>query len=170
MKKKKYILSTAQKERNKVTRALVKANRTPEETEEFRLKDLANVLKWAKENPEKYKASKANWYQNNKEEEKAKSAKWKKDNPGYRSPCLVEADLGYFAVYAIDDYIGTGAAYCGYSSNLYSRMIVHRHHGRLNTESHRILQCFRTKEQAMAFERIKHNEGYHGDCRTETNT
>jgi len=170
IKKLDYVLSTAQKERNKVTRALVKANRTPEETEEFRLKDLANAKRWAEENPEKHKASNDNWRKNNPDKVNASSAKWKKDNPSYRSPCLVEADLGYWVVYSIPNYNDTGDAYCGYSSNLYSRMAVHRSHGRLNTESHRILQCFRTKEQAMAFERIKHNEGYHGDCRTETNT
>ena len=169
MEKKKYILSTAQKERNKVTRALVKANRTPEELIEFRLKESANSKRWAEENPEKYKASNTNWRKNNPDKDKASRDKWKKNNPGYRSPKLVEADLGYWAVYSIPNYNDTGDAYCGYSSNLYSRMAVHKNLGRLNTESHRILQCFRTKEQAMAFERIKHNEGYHGDCRTEIN-
>ena len=164
-----YVLSTAQKERNKVTRALVKANRTPEETEEFRLKDIANSKRWVEENPEKYKASNDNWRKNNPDKEKASRERFKEKYPDYRSPILTESDLGYWAVYSIPNYNGTGDAYCGYSSNLYARMTVHRSHGRLNTESHRILQCFETKEQAMAFERIKHNEGYHGDVRTATN-
>jgi len=170
MKKKKYILSTAQKERNKVTRALVKANRTPEETEEFRLKDLANVKRWVEENPEKHKASKDNWRKNNPDKEKASRERFKEKYPDYKSPIITESDLGYFAVYAIDNYNDTGDAYCGYSSNLYARMIAHKSLGRMNTDTHRVLQCFETKEQAMAFERIKHNEGYHGDSRTETNT
>jgi len=169
MTKKKYILSTAQKERNKATRALVKANRTPEELIEFRLREIANFKRWAEENPEKHKASKDNWRKNNPDKEKEYRANFKEKHPDYRSPIIIESDLGYFAVYAIDNYNDTGDAYCGYSSNLHTRMAIHRHHGRLNTDNHRVLGCFRTKEQAMAFERIKHNEGFHGDCRTATN-
>ena len=118
------------------------------------------------------------WYKENTEKSKENTIRFREKNPGYVPPCVKENpsnygkkdDLGYIAVYAIDDYNGTGDAYCGQTGNLYKRMSLHKSHGRLNTETHRILQCFETREQALVFEKIKHNEGFHGDSRTETNT
>ena len=130
MEKKKQTYTPEQDERRRFTRALAKANRSPEQI----VKDEAK--------------------------RQIQIAKRKKNHPGYRSPCT--EDLGYFAVYAIDNYNGTEASYCGQTGNLYNRMLGHKSYGRLNTESHRILQCFRTREQAMAFEAIQHEAGYHG--------
>ena len=70
--------------------------------------------------------------------------------------------LGYFCVYIIPNYMGTGDHYCGQTGNLYARMTAHRSVGRVNTENHRVLGCFRTREQALAFEAIQHEAGYHG--------
>ena len=110
------------------------------------------------------------WYKENTEKSKENTIRFREKNPGYVPPCVKENpsnygkkdDLGYIAVYAIDNYNGTEASYCGQTGNLVNRMKTHRQHGRLNTESHRILGCFRTREQAMAFEAIQHKAGYHG--------
>ena len=130
MEKKKQTYTPEQAERRRFTRALAKANRSPEQI----VKDEAK--------------------------RQIQIAKRKKNNPGYRSPCA--EDLGYFAVYAIDNYIGTGESYCGQTGNLYNRMLGHKRDGRINLDTHRVLGCFRTREQALAFEAIQHEAGYHG--------
>jgi len=135
------------KAQNKITLALRRANRSTERIAEDKVKHALATAKWNKANPNKVKAS---------------NAKFKESNPDYRVPCMAEADLGYYAVYLIENYNSSGDHYCGQTGNLYNRMTHHRHCGKLNTENHRILQCFETREQAMAFEAIQHEAGYHG--------
>ena len=129
-------------------RVLRKAKRTPERIAEDKAKYISDreTEKFKAYNAKK-KIYRAQYYQENKIEERKASKKH---------------DLGYFAVYAIDDYIGTGDAYCGQTGNLYNRMGSHKRCGRLNTDTHRVLGCFRTREQALAFEAIQHKSGYHG--------
>ena len=122
---------------------------TPEQKER---RNFLLALAKANRTPEKVAEDEAN--------HKIAQAKWKKKNLDYRSPCT--EDLGYFAVYAIDNYIGTGESYCGQTGNLYNRMKDHKRDGRINLDTHRVLGCFRTREQALAFEAIQHEAGYHG--------
>jgi len=172
-------LTLEQKEQRKITLALKKANRSPEQIAEDLAKKKIYEAEWrAKRSPEKVAEDKA--------KQKIVKAKWNEKNPNYIPPCIIAnpsykkeqharfykahpnyiqpsaEDLGYYVVYIIPNYIGTEASYCGQTGNLYNRMSLHRSVGRLNTESHRILGCFRTREQAMAFEAIQHEAGYHG--------
>jgi len=231
MEKKKYIQTEEQKERSKATRALRKANRsperiaedkakakiaqdnlspekvaeykagkkkqtyTPEQNErrkikraEWRVKNPSYMAKyhqenkikankvsreWYKKNTEKANANQAKWKKENPEKIKANQAKFKKNNPDYISPCRIKNpeyqkehnhkhDLGYYCVYLLENYNSLGDAYVGQTGNLYTRMQTHKSLGRLNTEAYRILQCFETREQAMVFEAIQHEAGYHG--------
>jgi len=156
------------KAKAKINKAEWLANRSTEKVEEHKAKQKIYQAKCranrSDEKIEKDKAShnitSAQWYKENTEASKAKSAKFKKDNPGYISPCA--EPLGYFAVYLIQNYNGLGDTYVGQTGNLYNRMSLHRYHGRLNTDTHRVLGCFRTREQALAFEAIQHEQGYHG--------
>jgi len=172
--KKKYPLTEEQKAKYEATRILRRANRSLEEVEKDKAAhNIANAKCMANRSLEKiaeYKAkkkiSKNKWYQDNKEEQKRITQEWKKENPNtikkYTKAAKLKNDLGYFVVYIIPNYMGKGDHYCGQTGNLYNRMKAHRSVGRMNTESHRILGCFRTREQALAFEAIQHEQGYHG--------
>jgi len=163
----------ADKAKKKIVSARCRANRSPERIEEQKASQ---------------KIYGAQYHQENKIESNKASREWHKKNPGYVSPCIIknpnwgkeykeewnkthpgyhkqyhlDSDLGYFAVYLIQNYNGLGDAYVGQTGNLYTRMSNHRKLGRLNTEAYRILQCFETREQALAFEAIQHEAGYHG--------
>ena len=191
MKRKKYIYTLEQKEQRKIkfdlkqaNRSLEQitedkakakiasakslANRTPAKIAEHKAKNyIAQVKSLANRSPEKkaeakayHKTYNAKWYEENLEKKKAKDARFQEKNPGYRSPC--SEPLGYYAVYLIENYNGLGDHYCGQTGNLYNRMKTHKQVGKMNTENHRVLGCFRTREQAMAFEAIQHKSGYHG--------
>ena len=151
----KRIYTPEQKAKNKITLALKKANRSPEQiVEDIAKKKIVNaryVVNRSLEKVAEDKIYKAKYYQENREDQIAQGKKSRSKH-----------DLGYFAVYVIDNYIGTEASYCGQTKNLYTRMSRHRNLGRMNTENHRVLQCFETREQAMAFEAIQHEAGYHG--------
>ena len=161
------------KARHKIASARCLANRTPEKVEEHKARQKIYGAQYHQEN--KIEANKASreWKKNNPgyvspcvtknpNYYKEYSKEWKEANPGYHKQRHLDSDLGYYAVYIIEDYMGTGDAYCGQTGNLYTRMSTHRRDGRLNTEAYRILQCFETREQAMAFEAIQHEAGYHG--------
>ena len=143
------------KAKQKIVNARCLANRTLEKVAEHKARDKTSrdLLK-ANRSPEQIIEDKA--------KSKAWNANFYKENPEYSKEHNHKHDLGYFAVYAIDDYIGTGDAYCGQTGNLYNRMATHKKVGRINTGNHRILGCFRTREQALAFEAIQHEAGYHG--------
>ena len=151
MAKKKQTFTPEQKEQRRIYAA------------EWRLKNKArkisaNIEWMANRSPAKVAEDKAR--------NKINKAKWSKENPNtilkHTKATKLKNDLGYFAVYIIEDYMGKGDHYCGQTGNLYNRMKAHRKLGRLNTEAYRILQCFETREQAMAFEAIQHEAGYHG--------
>ena len=189
MEKKKRIYTEEQKEQRKIKFDLKQANRSLEQIAEDIAKKKIYKAKYDEKNRGKKRiytaeqkvrnnARNSKWYKDNTEKSKENSIRFKEKNLGYVPPCVKEDpaywverhNLGYIAVYAIDDYNGTGAVYVGQTGNLYKRMSNHRSCGKLNTDTHRVLGCFRTREQALVFERIKHDEGFHGDARTATNT
>ena len=170
------------KAKRKISQAKSLANRSDEKVAEDKAKrKIANAEWMANRSPEKVAADRihrANQLAKRTPEKIAKdkakaiitSANFRKENPEYSKERINKSDLGYYCVYLIENYNGTGDAYCGQTGNLYNRMSKHRSAGRLNTENHRILGCFRTREQALAFEAIQHKSGYHGDySRTEIN-
>ena len=159
MEKKKYPLTEEQKEKYKATKALKKANRSPEQIAEDKAYfKIAQAKCFAKRTPEKAAEVKA--------KAKIENAKWREENPNssekYEKTRKLKHDLGYYCVYLIENYNSLGDHYCGQTGNLYTRMKTHRQVGRMNTENHRVLGCFRTREQALAFEAIQHEAGYHG--------
>jgi len=176
MKKKKYILSEKQKEQNKITRALKRANRTPEEV----AKNKIYQKEWAKKNPDYIRPCKIE----NPDYDKETMKRFHKANPDYVPPCVIknpnyredwnkanpeyqkewtsQHDLGYWVVYLIHNYNGLGDTYCGQTGNVYNRMKVHKSDGRLNTETHELIKQCETLRQALDFEAYMHEQGYHG--------
>ena len=161
------------KARKKIVNARCRANRSSERIEEQKAYQKIYGAQYHQEN--KIEANKASreWRKKNPgyvspciiknpNWQKEYSKEWHKANPGYQKQCHLDRNLGYFAVYLIQNYNGLGDAYVGQTGNLYARMSNHRKLGRLNTEAYRILQCFETREQALAFEAIQHEAGYHG--------
>jgi len=162
----KRIYTPEQIQQHRIKKAEWLANRSPEKVEKDKAKhNIANAKWMAKRSPEKIA------------EDKAKHKIVQARCLANRTPERVEEykeyslkhDLGYYAVYLIENYNSLGDHYCGQTGNLYNRMAHHKHLGRMNTDIHRVLQCFETREQALAFEAIQHEAGYHGDCRTEIN-
>jgi len=140
VKRKKYIYTEEQKEQRKITLALKKANFSTEQLAEDKAKRKISTAK-----------CRANRTPEQKAEDYAK-----------RKIRIAATDLGCYAVYLIENYNSSGDHYCGQTGNLHTRMQAHKTSGRLNTDAYRVLQYFETREQALAFEAIQHEAGYHG--------
>ena len=170
MKKKKQTYTPAQKAKRKIYMA------------EWR-KNNSDYHKNYILNNEEYKAKKkishAKWYQDNREEQLQYKREWYKNNPDYISPIEIENpdyrkeqgikhNLGYWVVYLIKNYNGLGDTYCGQTQNIYNRMKDHKCRGRLNTDNYEIIKQLETLEDALEFENYMHEQGYHGNQRTES--
>ena len=131
-------------------------------TEEQKARNKIYKAKWTQENPEKIKAITAKFSENNPDYKKEHSKKWHEANPGYSKVMSQKHDLGYWVVYIITNYNGLKDNYCGQTQNIYRRMIKHKHLGKLNTETHEVLEKFDCKIEALAFEATLHSDGYHG--------
>ena len=117
---------------------------------------------YTEEQKARNKIYKAKWQQENKEKQKQKMLEWHKANPEYSREHQHKHDLGYWVVYLIHNYNGLENDYCGQTQNIHNRMIKHKHLGKLNTETHEILEKFGCKFEALAFEATLHLDGYHG--------
>ena len=115
---------------------------------------------YTEEQKARNKIYKAKWNQDNKEKVKANNKRFHEANPGYVAPSAV--NLGYWVVYLIHNFDGLNNIYCGQSQNIYERMKTHRSLGKLNTETHEILEKFDNVDEALGFELTLHLAGYHG--------
>ena len=118
---------------------------------------------YSEEQKARNKIYKAKWYQENKEEHNQKSKAWNKKNPNYQKEWASQYDLGYWVVYLIHNFDGLGNIYCGQTQNIYTRMRWHKCKGKLNTETHEILEKFDNVDEALGFELTMHLNGYHGN-------
>jgi|TARA_R110000787_G_C13314478_1_gene435828 predicted GIY-YIG superfamily endonuclease len=172
-KRKKYILSEEAKAKRKIYMAEWRKNNS----------DYQKNHPLTEEQKAKYKAKKkitdAKWYRDNREEQLRYKREWHKKNPDWISPIEIENpnylkeqasrhNLGYWVVYLIKNYNGLGDTYCGQTQNIPNRMRDHKCRGRLNTDNYELIKQCETLEDALEFENYMHEQGYHGNQRTES--
>ena len=129
-------------------------------TEEQKARRKIYLDEYRLKNKARKKITDARWRKANPEKIKAKDDRFKKNNPGYIKPSMV--DLGYWVVYLIHDFDGLNNIYCGQTQNIYTRMANHKSLGKLNTQTHEILEKFDNVDEALGFELTLHLAGYHG--------
>ena len=115
------------------------------------------------EQKERKKITNARWYQENSEKHKATVVKYCENNPDYKKEQNHKHDLGYFVVYVIRNFNNLENDYVGQTGNVYRRMADHKCKGKLNTETHEILEKFDCRLEALGFELTMHLNGYHGN-------
>ena len=130
-------------------------------TEEQKAKRKITNAKWYKANQDKAKANRARFKENNPDYKK----EWGKKNPDYYKERHLERELGYWVVYVIRNFNGESDDYCGQTRSIYNRMVNHKSEGKLNTETHEILEKFDCRLEALGFELTMHLNGYHGKRR-----
>ena len=138
--------------------------------EENKARKISANIEWlANRSDEKVAADKAkaritsaNWYQENKEYSKQQMQEWNEANPSYYKEWVSQHNLGYWVVYVIRNFNGLKNDYAGQTQNIYFRMANHKSDGRLNTETHEILEKFDNMDEALGFELTLHLAGYHG--------
>jgi len=115
------------------------------------------------ENPNYDKEVKKRFQEANPDYYKERNKEWNEANPGYSKAMSHKYDLGYWVVYVIRNFNGLKNDYAGQSQNIYMRMASHKSLGKLNTETHEILEKFDCKYEALGFELTMHLNGYHGN-------